>query len=164
MADINVGSNLNFSNTYNSKALMLIEGHDVEYWIKEFSLPSIAINHEQVPRTPAGFKVEGNIWTYNDFNITFYVDEDFSSYYRLYNWMFQALNGPDFQRMKTNGKILILNNQLTAISGDIDIRGLMISELSEFTYNNYGTEPLTMAIRFTYDRMIPVFKNAKPKN
>jgi hypothetical protein len=164
MADINVSSKINFSNTYNSKALMLIDGHDIEYWVKEFTLPSISIAHEQVARTPAGFKLEGNIWTYNDLNITFYVDEDFSSYYRLYNWLFQGLNGQDFKRMKTNSKILILNNQLTEIVGDISINGLMISELSEFTYNNFGTDPLTMNIRFTYDRMIPVFKKATSKN
>ena len=143
---------------------MLIDGHDIEYWIKEFTLPAIRLEHLTVDRTPAKFNLEGNIWAYNDFNMTFYVDEDFNSYYRLYNWLFQGLNGPDFERMKTNAKILLFTNQLTDIIGEISIRGLLIQELAEFNYNNYGTEPLSMNISFKYDRMIPTFKNAKPKN
>lgn len=142
---------------------MLIDGHDVEYWIKEFTFPSIRLEHIPVDRTPAKFKVEGNIWAYNDLTIKFYVDEDFNSYFRLYTWLFQGLNGPDFERMKTNAKILLFGNQFTEIIGEIDIRGLIIQELAEFTYNNYGTEPLDMSISFTYDRMIPTFKKAKIK-
>lgn len=163
--NISPGAGFSFSNTFNSRALLVIEGHDIQYWIKEMDLPDITTDHIEVPRTPQSFKVAGNILKYGDLRVTFFVDDYLNVYYRLYDWLKNiVVNGPEHEIAKTNGQLFILNNQLTVINAQFDIKGLLINGIPGISWNTTGNDPITLNIDFKLDEFVPTFKKATLTN
>lgn len=158
MSDQQASPLFNFSNAYNSKALLTVLGQEsVSYWIKSFPIPSITLDNFKVPRTPHAVAQAGNIFTFSEIDVTLFVDEDFKVWKTLYEWIFGAINGKDFVDPKRDGYILILNNTLTRPVIKFNFKDLIPSNISSIEYNNFEPQEITVTCTFSYTKMTPEY-------
>jgi hypothetical protein len=164
MAQMKVGDPVNFSNIYNSRALLQIDGFgETEFWVKEFPVPAFNIESLTVGGAPHNIKLPGNTFRIEDMSITFFVDENLLVYYRMYHWLMESIFGEysTGEKIKKTARILVLNNQLTEVVVSFELVGAFIKGWNDWTFNNYGTDPLTMTVNFSIDNVIPEFKVLK---
>lgn len=136
---------------------MVLGEENISYWIKEFPIPGIDLDNFKIPRTPHAVAASGNIFTFQDFDVTFYNDEDFKVYKSLYEWVFGAINGKEFVDPKRDAYVLILDNSLTRPIVKFNYKDLTIKSLSSIQYNNFEPQEITVTCGFMFTRMTPEF-------
>ena len=61
---------------------------NLEYFVQSFNVPQIGLNETRDIQTPFNkIIVPGDHLTWNQFSVTFKIDEDMYSYFELYDWM-----------------------------------------------------------------------------
>jgi len=114
----------------------------VQYFCQEANLPGVSLGATEFPTPLRNVPVAGSKLEYNEFKVTFLVDEQLQSWYELYKWML-AIGGPTSiaDRNKLNQ---LQNGNSTVVSYYSDANLTVMSAL-----NN----PL---LRVNYQRMFPI--------
>lgn len=59
----------------------------MEYFIQSFEFPGVNVPPLKQPSYLKGIDVHGSLIEYDDLSITFAINEDFSNYREIYNWL-----------------------------------------------------------------------------
>jgi hypothetical protein len=60
---------------------------NLNFFVTDVNLPLISLNTIEVPTPFKAFSIAGNKLEYGDFNISFKLDEDMSTYFEIYDWL-----------------------------------------------------------------------------
>lgn len=73
---------------------------NTNYFVQACNAPGLSLNKVSVP-TPFGpYPVEGDKISFEEFNMTFKVDEDLANWKEIYNWMIGLVRVDDFEARK----------------------------------------------------------------
>ena len=100
MALLTQPANINFLSPLGFQ-FSLSRSPSVNFFVTEANLPSISLGFVEFPTPFKNLEIAGNKLEMGSFNVTFRMDEDFSGYFEIYNWII-ALGFPDsFSQYKT---------------------------------------------------------------
>ncbi len=157
---VNVSQISSFSNNYNSKVVLDISTLGIGgFWLKEFTLPGLSLKTIEVPMSEYSIKEPDNVFSYENFNGVFFLDEDFKVHKILYDWLMGFKAGATTSSEKSNGSLMVLNNSMTSVAVRFDFSGLFPTDISPLNYNMYNNTPNTLSISFAYDNWTPNFKS-----
>ena len=60
---------------------------NLNFFVTDVNLPQISLGNVEVPTPFKLINVPGSKLEYGDFNLTFTMDEDMSTYFEIYNWL-----------------------------------------------------------------------------
>lgn len=70
------------------------------YFIQSVNLPGLSMNSVRVPTPYSDYPVEGDKIEFEEFRMSFKVDENLNNWTELYNWMVGLVRVDDFQKRK----------------------------------------------------------------
>ena len=122
------------------------------FFVQSVSLPGIKLGFTEVPTPFIRYPIPGDHATFNDFTITFRVDEDMKNYLELYNWIVQ-LGFPDsFDQYKlidsksattgegkTSDGVLIAQNSARSPNMEIMFVDMFPRSLSDIVFDTRDT-------------------------
>ncbi len=124
---------------------------NIVYFLKTFNLPGVTAKNINIERPQGGDKlpVFAHSMTYDDLTASFIMDENFTSYFMLYKWMFENqyryYNEDAFTRMM----LVVLNNAKVPI-----IRMMFSSVLpvmiDAVPFESQSAEPIIWNATFTF--------------
>lgn len=102
---------------------------------------------------------------YDEFTVTFQVDEEMKSYLEIYKWMRHLSNPEDFQDdqllepgrvnlySENDGNLILLNNSMNPYM-EVSFQGLRPISLSDIQFDatDSSTEIVTCTVSFRYDK------------
>lgn len=153
---------INLSNSYNSRALLLLEDKpNLLWWIKTFSIPDISISQDELELMHQNLKLEGTKVTYGPISVTCFIDEDYEVYKEAYQWLFGKvdLSSSDGTKRryivppkyKTNGLIFVYDNSLKKQRLKFSLRGLQLESIDGGEITTQGTEERLVTLNLVYD-------------
>ena len=84
---INQPSDINFLSPLGFK-FTIAKLPNFEYFIQKFDFPSLSLNRTNDIQTPFNkIIVAGDHTTWDEFTVTFKIDEDMNSYFEIYDWI-----------------------------------------------------------------------------
>ena len=92
---VNAQQNTNFKFT-------LLRAPNVTFWCSSVNIPQVSVGEVTIQNRFAPLHVPGSSVQYDPLRITFSVDEDFSNWSEIYNWMRSIVPFEDFTEMLTN--------------------------------------------------------------
>lgn len=60
---------------------------NLNFFVTDVTLPQISLGFVELPTPFKILEIAGNKLDYGDFQLTFRLDEDFASYFEIYNWL-----------------------------------------------------------------------------
>ena len=158
MANFSTNTPSTWSNSFNSRAILLLDNKpNIEFWLKAVTLPSISVDSQEITREPYAIKIEGNTLTYDNLDVSVFIDENFEVYQEIYNGFTQIIASEDSERPQANGNILIFNNQLTEIVLSVAFQDLFLLNLPSISYDNFSTTPIAVDLSMAYNKFTPTF-------
>jgi hypothetical protein len=114
----------------------------VQYFCQEANIPGVSLDTATFPTPLVDIPVAGNKLSYNEFAVTFMVDEYVSSWNELYKWLLAIASPKSFEeRVKLNS---LQNTNSSTISYYSDATLTVMTAL-----NN-------PAVRINFSRMFPI--------
>lgn len=100
----------NIANLTNYK--LTIPGHsNINYFIQSAELPGISLDGVATPYQSHGIFIPGDQFDFDTLNISFIVDEDYTNYKFLLNWLRQVRAGAGEFDLRTINLHLLTNNK-----------------------------------------------------
>ena len=99
----NVPTNLNFLSPINFK-FQLKRAPNVNFFIQKANIPGLSLPKIEVPNPILSYPYPGDHLLYDEFQITFRVDEDLQNYLEIHNWIraLGRLNPSDYAALASN--------------------------------------------------------------
>ena len=124
---------------------------NIVYFLQKFNLPGVTAKNINIERPQGADKlpVFAHSLTYEDLTLTFLMDENFTSYFSLYNWMFENqyryYNEDCFTRMM----LVILNNAKVPII-KMMFHSVLPTMIDTVPFESQSAEPIIWTASFTY--------------
>ncbi len=136
---------LNYNHARETNYKLILPGKEFEginYFITTCELPSTSIVPIDAYYQGAQCSVPGNTMTYDDFSFTFMVDEDYSNYFLIYDWLYQIAHGTNKSPLDLykDLSLHILTNNKTE-SAIIAFEGAYPTSLGSLSFNSQSTSP-----------------------
>lgn len=139
---------------------------NVSFWLTSVNIPTVSANEVAIPNP-----IHGRTWrptntiTWAPMTLTFLVDEDYSNYFELLDWMNKAA-GPDPSKrevvrpgeidgdpLTTNGSIHILSNNKNSTERIFNFYNLFPTIIGELQLQNESSEQIVTDVTLQYDWM-----------
>ena len=138
---------------------------NLNFFITDVTLPSISLNSIELPTPFKSISISGNKLEYGDFNISFKLDEDMSTYFEIYDWLI-AIGFPESftqykglkEAQKGTTNQLLSDATLTILTSDMvpnievtfeDLFPTSISNI-DFTVSDNDVNYLNATVSFKY--------------
>ena len=148
-----------FSNAYNSRAKLVLFGKsNIEYWLKSYSLPSIAVEAVKAEAAQYDISKPGVKMEFGAFEAEVFIDEQFTVYDSLYNWIFNGTPwvGEDFVDPEIQAELWMLDNSLNSILKRFSFSGLFPTTIGSIKYDMFSSEEVFLSIPFGYSSFKPI--------
>jgi hypothetical protein len=155
---------IDFSQRYNSNALFLSDKlGQVQLWLKEYPLPGMSLNVEELGHEYHSVQSPGNVYTYDEFTIDVFLDEVFQNHKVLYDWMLEwkfgakedaeGLAKDDVKNIKDNGTLLFFKPTTQEIILKVTLFDMFCTSIGGITVTNIKDgEALSLNAGFRYNR------------
>lgn len=153
MPDFNISSLGNLSNAYKSNVAFVINGNDSIYWCKNYKIPSKTMTPLTEERAPYSIKIPNNDFDYGDFDLDFFIDEEFNTFFEFDEWLerFRLETYTDDDIVYAN--LFLFNNQNTEIVARVEFKDLFVSGFNGFEFDNIkNNDQLVANFNFVYDK------------
>ena len=116
MVDVNSAidpTKLNFAQKNNFTPFVINRLPDIFYVLTEVNMPNITLGSANVPNSQINYEIPGTVF-FSEFSMTFIIDENFSNYIHIVNWMLElGFNEPRNRKIEdevSDGSFAILDN------------------------------------------------------
>ena len=138
---------------------------NLNFFVTDVNLPFISLSSVEIPTPFKAINIPGSKLEYGDFNLTFKMDEDMSTYFEIYNWLiaigfpenFNQYKGlKEAQKGATNQ--LFSDATLTILTSDMvpnievtfeDLFPISINEMN-FTTSDTDVNYISATVSFKY--------------
>lgn len=145
-----------YKNIFNpSRGQLVIPGaKDLEYNLKQFTIPSITMSQIEVPTPFHDMKDQGDKAQFQTLSLTFNIDERLKNYMQIYKWIrgtAQPTGFQEYNRKFEDIKIIMYDSQYIEIGTItvIDQFPVSLSEV-EIGFEEPSTEPRVATAEFEY--------------
>ncbi len=160
----NQPDNINFLSPLAFK-FTLARAPTLNFFATAVNLPSVELGFTEIPTPFKMLPFAGDKLIYGDFQMTFKVDEDFSNYFEVYNWL-KALGHPesfyDYSQLrgaKSGNKETVLSDATLMIFNssympnvEIEFQDMFPTSLGDINFNTTDTDVnyVTNTVTFKY--------------
>lgn len=124
---------------------------NIVYFLQKFNLPGVTaknINIER-PQGPDKLPVFAHSMTYDDLMLSFIMDENFTSYFTLYKWMFENQYRFYNEDCYTRMMLVILNNAKVPIIRMM-FHSVLPTSVDTVSFESQSAEPIIWTANMTY--------------
>ncbi len=121
----------------------------MEYFIQSFEFPGVNVAPLKQPSYLKGIDIHGSLIEYDDLSITFAINEDFSNYREIYNWLVKTGTPQKLEEYQSPDDLdhctlmVTSNNKNTILKVRFD--KLFPTALSSFTFDTTSEHSIISA-------------------
>lgn len=124
---------------------------NIVYFLQKFTIPGVSAKNISIERPQGGEKlpVFAHSLTYEDLMLSFIMDEDFTSYFTLYKWMFENQYRYYNEDCYTRMMLVVLNNAKVPIIR-LTFHSVLPVSIDSVPLESQSAEPILWTASFTY--------------
>lgn len=128
---------------------------ELTYFVQGVTLPNVSVNAQLHGYRNNTVKIPGNVVNYGDLILTFLIDENFSNYDFLYDWLIESRDAAHSQdkirNMMSDLTLFRLNSNKVKIA-EIKYKDAFPVDLGSVSYMTNSTDPdvLVCDVTFSY--------------